>query len=937
MFYFRRILILFFCTVLFDHSNAQIFAGDPPSVKWKQINTSSSRVIFPKGLDSVARRITNIISFIKIPTEKTIGTKSKKINIVLQKNTIVSNAYVGLGPFRSEFYLTPQQNSFEMGSLPWPDQLTIHEYRHVEQYNNFNVGLSKVMGIIFGEEGRALANNAAIPNWFYEGDAVYNETNLSAQGRGNLPAFFDAYRSLWKAGKKYNWMKLRNGSLKDFVPDHYALGYLLVSYGREKYGDNFWKNVTHDAAAYKSLIYPFQHALKKYTGVDYVTFRNNAFDFFKYQFEETTTSSKSKLGKFKNEQFPSFTEDGSIIFINNTNKKIPEFVIQKDEKLKKIRTEDYTLNNYFSYRKGKIVYTSYKPDIRWGYRDYSNLEIIDVTNGKEQTLSKKSKYFSPDISEDGQTIVVVNEPPTGGSFLRLLNAKTGKVIKQLSNPQKLFYTYPKFYDTQKIISAVRNQEGKMSLAEINIENNNIKYLLPFTYHVAGFPYIYNDTLYFTYSYKKNDDLFAYTFADKKIWLINPGSSIGIGKYAPFVNNNFIGWTCFTAEGYRIEKALKSTVQFTQIPKSDLEEKISDFGITAIDKTNADLLENVPNDSFAVSKYHKTFKLFNFHSIEPAINDPEYTLSLVSENILNTLQSDLSFTYDRAEKYKEVSFNATYGAWFPYLTAGVNYFIDRSTLFHQQLVHFNQLEPFAGFNIPLNLSKGRAFTYLNFGSQYVYSHGTFTGKYKDTLSSTYGYISNFLSFSNEIQKTSQQIFPSFAQSISLSYKTAVQNVNGAQFMANGNFYFPGFSKTHSIVLNGALLRKNRMNQISFSSGFPFSRGYQSVNFYQMYKWGINYHLPIAFPDKGFANIVYLLRVRTNLFYDDTEVNDFYSNNTPYSATFRSTGTEITIDTKWWNEVNVSFGIRYSRLLDKDVFGAKGYDRWEIILPVNILKQ
>ncbi len=937
MFYFKRILIVFFCTLLFNSSHAQVFGGDPPATKWKQINTSSSRVIFPKGLDSVARRITNIISFIKVPTEKTIGPKSKKINIVLQNNTIVSNAYVGLGPFRSEFYLTPQQNSFEMGSLPWPDELTIHEYRHVEQYNNFSVGLSKVMGIIFGEEGRALANNAAIPNWFYEGDAVYNETNLSAQGRGNLPAFFDAYRSLWKAQKNYSWMKLRNGSLKDFVPDHYALGYLLVAYGREKYGDDIWKNVTHDAAAYKSLIYPFQHALKKYTGVDYVTFRNGAFDFFKNQFEETTTSSKSNLSKFKNEQFPSFTEDGSLIFINSTTKKIPAFVIQKGGKLKKIRTEDYTFNNYFSYRKGKIVYTSYKPDIRWGYRDYSNLKMIDVTNGKEQTLSKKTKYFSPDLSEDGQTIVVVNETPKGNSFLHLIDAKTGKVIRQFPNPNHLFYTYPKFYGNEKIISAVRNQEGKMSLAEINIENNEVKYLLPFSYHVAGFPCIYNDTLYFSYSYKKNDDLFAYTFADKKIWLINPGSSTGIGKYAPFVNNNFIGWTCFTAEGYRIEKALKSTVHFTEIPTSDLQEKISNFGITAIDKANANLLKNVPDDSFAVSKYHKTFKLFNFHSIEPAINDPEYTLSVISENILNTLQSDLSFTYNRAEKYKEVSFNTTYGAWFPFLSAGVNYFIDRSTLFHQQLVHFNQFEPFAGFNIPLNLSKGRAFTYLNFGSQYVYSYGTFAGKYKDTLSSTYGYISNFLSFSNEIQKASQQIFPSFAQNISLSYKTAVQNVSGSQFMANGNFYFPGLAKTHSLALNGAMLCKDRMSQISFSSGFPFSRGYQSVNFYQMYKWGVNYHLPIAFPDKGFGNIVYLLRVRTNLFYDDTEVKDFYTNNTPYSATFRSTGTEITFDTKWWNEVSVSFGIRYSRLLDKDVFGGKGYDRWEIILPVNILKQ
>lgn len=106
---------------------------------------------------------------------------------------------------------------------------------------------------------------------------------------------------------------------------------------------------------------------------------------------------------------------------------------------------------------------------------------------------------------------------------------------------------------------------------------------------------------------------------------------------------------------------------------------------------------------------------------------------------------------------------------------------------------------------------------------------------------------------------------------------------------------------------------------------------------MYKWGINYNLPLIYPDAGFANIFYLLRVRANLFYDDTHVKDFFSNRNVYVADFRSTGTEITFDSRWWNEVNISFGIRYSRLLDKDLYGGKGSNRWEIILPVNILNQ
>jgi hypothetical protein len=106
---------------------------------------------------------------------------------------------------------------------------------------------------------------------------------------------------------------------------------------------------------------------------------------------------------------------------------------------------------------------------------------------------------------------------------------------------------------------------------------------------------------------------------------------------------------------------------------------------------------------------------------------------------------------------------------------------------------------------------------------------------------------------------------------------------------------------------------------------------------MIKWGINYHLPLLYPDAGVANILYLSRIRGNLFYDDTHVNDFFANARRFVANFRSTGAEIFFDTKWWNEAEVSFGLRYSHLLDEDLFGGISRNRWELILPVNLLKQ
>jgi hypothetical protein len=80
----------------------------------------------------------------------------------------------------------------------------------------------------------------------------------------------------------------------------------------------------------------------------------------------------------------------------------------------------------------------------------------------------------------------------------------------------------------------------------------------------------------------------------------------------------------------------------------------------------------------------------------------------------------------------------------------------------------------------------------------------------------------------------------------------------------------------------------------------------------------------------------MRIRANLYYDYTHAMDFYRNGAVFNADYRSVGSEVYFDTKWWNELAVSFGIRYSRLLDLD-FEGRGPNQWELILPLNLLSQ
>jgi len=926
--YFLTFLLLVIVSTV---AYAQQFGGNPPSVKWRQVNTPAVKVIFPQGLDSVAFNVAGIIELVNKPVQSTIGNHQKKVSIVLQDKTTIPNAYVGLAPFRSEFYLTPDQNSFELGSIPWAHQLAIHEYRHVQQYNNFNVGLSRVFSTIFGQGGQAIANSISVPDWFFEGDAVYNETLVSKQGRGRLPYFYNGYRALWQANKSYSWMKLRNGSYKDFIPDWYPMGYMLVAYGREKFGNNVWRNVTHDAASFNSIIYPLQGAIKKHTGKSFKDFRTDGLNYFKRQYTYnsiTQPANKSVINK----EYPAYVNDSTLIYVISTYDKVPQFTFNKSGIESKIGIRSRSLDNYFDYGNGKVVYAVYRPDLRWTYRDYSELRILDINTGREQQLTHATKYFAPAFNTVGNQIVAV-KTVAAQSWLHLLDAGTGKIINELPNPDKLLYTYPKFYNNDTLVSAVRNQKGEMSIALIDIKTGLANYLLPFSFNPIAFTTVHADKIYFSATADKNDRLFALEPTTGKLLELQTDIS-ALNQYQPALSANKLAWVEFTAYGYKVNERVNNPAQWEEVPgrQSNI---LPDFNITALEKDSAaNLLSNTPNQLFAVTKYSKAHGLFNFHSLIPDFSDPNYNLALVGENVLNTFQSQLSFNYNRDEGAKRFGFDAMYGALFPFIRGGINYTLDRRSLFNGERIYFNEKDIYAGVRLPLNLNNGRHISSLSLGSDMYYTSNSFQEAFRSRFRDrNYTYLSHSLTFSNRIQQARQHIYPRLGQSMTLSYRHAISSLSASQFLVNGTLYLPGVMRNHNLVINVAHQQKGDQSAVNFSNNFPFSRGFTAENLQQLNKIGINYHLPLFYPDAGVAQTVYFMRIRGNLFYDYTRGNDTYSNGMKFKADFRTAGAELYFDTRWFNQHPLTFGIRYSRLLNNDIFGGVGRNRIELILPVS----
>ena len=930
-----KLLIACFSLLVANFARSQKFGGNPPSHKWKQLDTDTVRVIFPTGMDSLANRTASIVHYLAAQKPVTLGNQLKKINVVLQNQTTIPNGYVQLGPYRSELFLTPDLNNFGQGSMSWSDLLALHEYRHVQQFNNFNNGLSKLMKTLFGEEGYALAINAAIPDWFYEGDAVYNETVLTKQGRGRLPSFLNTYPSLWQSGKKYSWMKLRNGSLKDYIPNHYNLGYLLVNYGREKYGTDFWAKVTKDASSYKGLFYPFQKAVKQHAGVDYKTFREQAFTSYKKKSERVAVKRDEYLFPVKkryvtNYLFPYSAGSDSVLYLKTSYRHRPAFYIKTEAGEHRLRTKDISIDEQFSYRNGKIVYAAYESDPRWGWVDYSVIKIVDVATGQQRKLTGKSKYFAPDISTDGSKVAAVQVSLSGKSGLHILDASSGQVLKEIYSSDVSLFTDPKFIDDQSLVTAVRLTDGKMALATAEIATGNTMRLTPPSFNVIGYPCVHNGIIYFTASFNGNDDVFALRMSDKKIYKISDGP---LGNYYPNAGNGKITWSSFTAEGYQLKQIDEKDIVWNQVSLSIVEKLADKFPVSHSDKYSDVMQNKLMLRNFPVGKYKKGTKLLNFHSWRPYYEDPIFTFSLYGENVLNTFQSELYYLYNQNEKTNAVGFSGVYGALFPYLNFGTELTFNRETVTGNKTRVFNQLDSRIGLNIPLSYTSGQTFKNFNVGSFYVLRNEFNNGFFKDSMGNTsFSYLQHFVSWSQQVQQALQHIYPRFAYALSSTYRHAISTYEGNQFITNGSLYLPGLLSAHNLLLTGSFQERDTLAQVSFGNRFGYSRGYTGRYFSRMWRMSANYHLPLLYPDWGFGNILYLQRLRGNIFYDFTKV---YSRDKKTTRDQRSVGGEIFIDTKWWNQYPLTFGFRVSKLLDQDQFdGFKGMV-YEFILPVSII--
>ncbi len=117
----NSLLFMFLFFVSVSAWSQIVLENNPPSLKWYQVNTPHFRVLYSGGFEVQAQRVANSLEHIREAEAKSLGSVPRKISVILQNQSAVSNGFVSILPRRSEFYAMPTQDYNFIGTNDWLD------------------------------------------------------------------------------------------------------------------------------------------------------------------------------------------------------------------------------------------------------------------------------------------------------------------------------------------------------------------------------------------------------------------------------------------------------------------------------------------------------------------------------------------------------------------------------------------------------------------------------------------------------------------------------------------------------------------------------------------------------------------------------------------------------------------------------------------------
>ncbi len=873
-----NILTTIICCINSHYVKAQFFDNNqnPPSVKWRQINTPDFQIIYPVTFENEAQRMANTLQGIISKVSQTLRKEPRKISIILQNQGIESNGFVQLAPRRAEFFTTPPQ---EFDYQDWLNSLAVHELRHVVQFEkltgNLKAPLFETLALaIFG---------ITLPPWFYEGDAVGTETALSHAGRGRLPGWELIFRTNTLNNRLYSYSKDYFGSVRDRTPGYYQLGYFMTSKLRRDYGKNIMDSLFTHVSRNVIRPYSLSRSIKKYTGLNTRQLHDSTVAelgrLWKQQSAEAKPLNYPVLNNRKNKiptdyLLPVAISPAEILVLKQGKAQTPQLVLINPQGAEQnIIAIGYQENPNFNYADHKIVWDESRFDARFHKRSYNVINLYDLVSKRYRQLTHKTRLFSPALSPDGKTIASVQITLANIINVVELDAKTGKELKMYPNPLNLVLQTPAFNARgDKLIVTATGKEGQ-TMCEIIRAEASFTQIMPFQQQQLSKPSYLEDKILFRAHYNGLDNIYSFNKATQEITQL---TSSQFGAYNPTYDavTHRILFNNYQVNGHDV-----ASVPFSN-ELGVISEKqntfINYFQPLAAQEGMVDVFARIDTVKYSTKPYKEVNNLFYFHSLVPVLesndlnNDVNPGLKIQSNNKLNTLDFYTGYQYNSALKRSEYLAGFTYKRFFPIIDvkysnkAKLGYAKTPTTLIP---VTWRENEVAVALSIPL------VFNQLN----YTYSLGLQTSanyaSVYDIDPSNYSKKSQFpvkyqVYLNRNSHRSARDLAAKWGQNMTLSYQSLPfeNQLTGDIFTLKSTFFMPGILPNHSTQIRFNYQHTNGVNNLAVN--IPQVSGYANLKSHNTLKNTLllNYRFPISYPDLEIGPLAYIKRLKGGFFAD-----------------------------------------------------------------------
>jgi len=917
----KGIILLIMSLLPLARAGAQYYdtGQDPASLRWLQIRTPHFRVIYPDDFGEEAGRYARLLeeSFEKLSVIYP-GVKTN-IPVIIHNHSMQSNGYVSWAPRRMELYPLPGQDNLPMHPAA---QLAVHETTHVLQLGSLNSrGFGRALRFLIGEQAVGLSA-LEIPSWAFEGDAIYAETASGLSGRGRSNTFIRGAMALTlRPEGTYGYDKMLSGSYRNFTPDHYIFGYLMMNHIRT-IDPGAWNEVYRIASAGFSEN-PVNTGLRRETGLTKKRLYDSTFAALEKAWRENmpegvtdyTPLSLSRKRDYVSHFTPHRMPDGRIISLRTSMSDPSRFVITDRVKGKELNvtTTGYIYPYFFSFSGNTLVWAEQYPDIRWDNRDYSVIKRLDIPGGTVTAVTWQTRYTAPDLSPDGRTIVAVSTTPELKCSLVFLDAWTGEVLMDVVPPENLILQRPAWSSDGSSVTVVtlnENGEGIRTYRPtgkvwtVNMKES-VTDIVQAVFH--------NDTLFFLAQGDGSDNI--YRIAGNGSAERITGSRFGISGFS--VSGNEVLFSDYTAGGYKIaSEKTSATAGPAMVTGHEIFPPVAPMpgeahGMESPEKTDSDTLSSLISEP---RPYRKAAHLFNLHSwfpfyadIDEIRSDPTTIrpgITLLSQNHLSTLISNLGYEYSDGNHY--LHSGITWKGWHPVIDADVIWGGDQVIIRDTSV---SQLPEHMGRDVQFN---------LNVYDQMWFAYGKFRQMLMPALyfnyRNRYTWISDEnrfdtdllnitgrLYFSNTFRTAYRDINPRWGQVFDFRLTTAPWDTKlyNRRSYARTTFFFPGVLTNQSLVIRAGWENQGPARKLLYRNSIPWPRGFDSdMVAEKLFSFSADYTMPLFYPDLAAGPIFYLKRIRGTLFYDHTlgeRIHNFESRTfNPGKEMYNSLGSELMAD-------------------------------------------